>query len=165
MVTDPRKVLKDLFDPSSGSCKVTGSNLYIEDGSTVAKYECSYESQPAVLSRLMVEDPFNYDLIFVVSFIDEDAPDDSASGPINYNYLIGVQPVTIHKYGSDGAVTVNGDKLGYKAEQEIKRVIRENPYGSLRNVRGMRRNVERVGKDLIYGNIVPVLYSQYATRY
>ena len=165
MPTDPRKVIKDLFEPSSGGCKVTDANITIEDGVTVAKYECDYEYQPAIMKRLMLEDPHNYDLLFIVSFVDEPPPDDSASGPVNYNYLIGVQPVCIHKYGATGSITVNGDKLAYKAEQEIKRVIRENPYGSLRNTRGARKVVTRIGKDLVYGNTVHVLYKQYASRY
>ena len=165
MPTDPRLVIRQLFDPGV-DCKVTDSNLYIEDGSTVAKYEADYEYGELMLERLMLENPFNIDIIFIISLIGEDSPDSGPSGPICYNYIIGVQSVTIHKWDSDGAMTVDGIKLGQKAVDEVKRVIRENPYGSLRAVRGRTENVTRlIGSDLIFGDIVEVNYKQYATRY
>jgi hypothetical protein len=165
MPTDPRLVIKNLFEPSSGNYKVTGSNLLLEDGSTVAKHECDYEYNPAVMSRLMLENPHVIDLFFIIIFIDELAPDMTMSGPICYNYVIGVQAVTIYKYNSDRSVKVNGDKLARQAKEEIRRVIRENPYGSLRDVRGTRKVTARVGDSLIWGDIMEILYKQYTSTY
>jgi hypothetical protein len=113
----------------------------------------------------MLENPFNLDIIFIVSLIGEEPPDGGASGPICYNYVIGVQPVTIHKWDSDGDMIVDGIKLGQKAVDEVKRVIAENPYGSLRNIRGRTENVTRIGSDLIYGDVVEILYKQYIPGY
>jgi hypothetical protein len=153
-----------LFEPSISS-KVTDANILIEDGSTAALYESDYEGQPTLMSRLMLENPHNIDLFFIISLIAEEPPDQSSSGPVCYNYVIGVQSVTIHKYDSSGSLTVNGDKLARQAKEEIRRIIRENPYGSLRNVRGARSQRDRVGKDFIYGDVMEVLYKQYVSNY
>lgn len=165
MSTDPRLVIKDLFEPSSGGCKVTGGNLLEEDGVTQAKYEGDYEYNELLLQRLMIENPFNVDIAFIITLISEGEPDGSSSGPILYNHLLGIRPVTITKYNADGSMKVDGIKLSYAAIQEIKKVIRENPYGSIRTVRGRSRGVERVGIGLIHGDVVEVLYKQYASAY
>lgn len=164
MPTDPRLVIRVLFDPGV-ACKVTDANILEEDGATVATYESDYEYMPAMMKRLMLEDPHNIDLFFIVTFIAEEPPDMSASGPICYNYVLGVHSVTIHKYNADGTVKVNGDTLARQAKEEIRRIIRENPYGSLRNVRGTRRGGQRVGKDMVQGDVMEVLYKQYVSNY
>lgn len=164
MVTDPRLVIRVMFDPGVDN-KVTPGNLLEEDGVTQAKYEADYEYNEVLLQRMMLEAPLNIDLIFVITLITEGVPDGSSSGPVCYNHVLGIQPVTVYKYNVDGSVKVNGIKLSQAGIDEIKRVIRENPYGSIRRVTGRTRGVERVGNDLIHGDVVEVNYKQYASAY
>ena len=164
MVTDPRLVIRKLFDSSFVECKVTAANILLEDGVTPAKYEADYRYSEWMLRELMLLNPFLYDLIWVVTMIDDLTPDAGTSGVICYKNLIGLQSVTIDKFNADGSEKVDGIKLAEQAAEEVKRIIRENPYGSLRRIRGRDENVDVVG-DLIFGDRFEILYQQYATRY
>jgi hypothetical protein len=93
-------------------------------------------------------------------------PDDGGGGPVCYNKIVGIQPVTINKYNAgDGTLKVDGDKLQRAAKEVVRRVIRENPLGSLRKVRSDTRNTEQIGTALIYGDIMEIRYQQYASKY
>ena len=164
MADDPRLVIRVMFDPGVDN-KVIPANLLEEDGVTQAKYEADYEYNEVILQRMMLEAPLYIDVIFIITLISEGQPDAFSSGPVSYNHVLGIQPVTIHKYNTDGTMKVNGIKLSYAAVKEIKRVIRENPYGSIRTVQGREENVQRVGIGLIHGDIVEVNYKQYADSY
>jgi len=166
MVTDPRLVIRQLFDPAETDYAVTPGNLLLEDGTTRARHEATYEENPVELRRLLVTGiPAPLDLIFVVLYIGEESPDDYGGGPVCYNQVIGVQPVTIDKLNvGDASLKLDGDKLARAAKEEIRMVIRENPFGSIRNVRGTAENTERVGATLIWGDIVEVRYKEYASK-
>ena len=153
-----------MFDPGVDN-QVNPANLLEEDGVTQAKYEGDYAYNEVILQRMMLEAPLYIDLFFIVTLITEGTPDASSSGPICYNHVLGIQPVSIHKYNADGSMKVNGIKLSYAGVQEIKRVIRENPYGSIRTIQGREENTQRVGIGLIHGDIVEVNYKQYASAY
>jgi len=163
LVTDPRKVIKDLFNPGLGY-SVTPSDLTEENGD-YAKHEASYEQSENLIKKLMLENPFNLDIIFIIIFSGENLPDITPSGPIAYNFVIGVQPVTIDKWNSDGSMKVNGTKLNYAAQEVIKKVIRENPVGSMRQVGIRRKSIERVGSGLIYADVTEIEYKQDTTYY
>lgn len=165
VLEDPRLVIRQLFDPSEAEYAVTPSNLLEEDGVTQAKHEANYEYSELMIERLMLENPFHLDIIFIITLIGENPPDGGASGAVCYNHVLGIQPVTIDKFNIDGSVKIDGTELSYAAIQEIKKVIRENPYGSIRRVRGRLENVTRVGLNLIYGDVVEVEYKQYASPY
>lgn len=170
MPTDPRYVMRVMFDPGVGN-RVNPVNLLEEDAVTQAKYEADYEYNEVIMQRMMLEAPLFIDLIFVITLINEGSTDSSASGPINYNHVLGIQPVTITKYNADGSLKVDGIKLSYAAVTEIKKVIREYPYGSILSIQGIRsiqgrtRGVQRVGHSLIHGDVVEVLYTEYTSAY
>lgn len=163
VATDPKLVIKKLLDPSSGICKVQYSNLTREDDSN-AHFEASYKHSEAMLKRLMQKPPLFLDLIFIVSTPSEAQPYSGASGPVYYNYTINIQPVTINKYNADGSLKIDGQELNTSATAEIKKVIRENPLGSIRQVSGHIENVENPG-GLIFGDVTTVKYMQFASAY
>ncbi len=83
MPTDPRLVIRVMFDPGVDN-KVVPANLLEEDGITQAKYEADYEYNEVLLQRMMLENPLNIDVIFVITLITEGEPDGSSSGPVCY---------------------------------------------------------------------------------
>lgn len=167
MSTDPRLVVRRLFDPQlhHSTYAVTQGNLLWEDGVTYAKHESTYEEPPNMLRDLMFLPNHIIDLFFMILLLGEEPPDEYGSGPVCYNYVIGVQSVTINKLNSDGSVKINGVKLARAAKEEIRKVIRENPFSSLRNIRGTTRNTTMVSTQLIWGDIMEVIYKQYTPDY
>jgi hypothetical protein len=141
---------------------VTDSNLTREDGSH-AKYIAVYKWTEIMLRRLMLESPHYVDIVFVVGS-SEGPPFGGSTGPIYYNHRVTVQPVTMNKYNSDGSLKVDGQTLLAAATAEVKKVIRENPLGSLRDVGGRTEDVQR-GSGLIYGDTSEIEYKQFVSKY
>ena len=167
MPTDPRLTLRQYFDPSSGNCKIIGSNLLLEDGVTQANYEANYELSEADLEKIFKDAPdgLGIDLLFIIKKLSTELEAvQSPSGPIGYYYNIGIQPVAVDKW-SGTTKKVDGTKLLWKAISEIERIIRTYALGSMKVVRTGTPENEILGSTIIWGDTIEVRYLQYVTAW
>jgi len=164
VLTDVRLTLRNYFDPGTlanpnTGCKVTAANLTDSDGNPL-KYESSYEKQIIPLKTLFHE--LGVNLIFVISDMGED-PVKSSSGNIGTAYKVGVFPVILDKWSSDGSVSTCATVALHLAEQEVKRVVNENCVGSYRRLNHVSNETERVNSSLLWGLGCEVTYIQWVS--
>ena len=150
-MSDPRASIKSLL-----VSKIVDANLTRNDGKTLLTWHSLYGPYTARLNRLFHDK--GLDLMFVIS----DA--EPASTRLGVSHL-GVYPVTpyaIDKYDSNGTQTITATLVLWKAVKELRRIFRENPWGSLRGLIEDRIEVHDFGDVQVWSKPCRIEYKTYS---
>lgn len=155
-MTEPRLTLKTWFNSGAGT-KVVAANMKRRDDAD-AKYEADYELSETDLKFLFETKAL--DVVFVVTTIRVE-PIVRGGLTFGYRHFLGVQPTTILKYNSGGALVVGPEMLD-KALEEVRRIVRTNTLsGSVITPEPERQETKRLGSTVLYGSTCSVRYEQY----
>jgi hypothetical protein len=164
-LTEPYSVILDLFDPrdDNSSFAVSKGNLRYDadaDGTddTHLVWDVAYTHSESLLRARLKDEPNDFLLVFSDPSTKKIPP---RGPPVAYEHSVTVEAVAIDQHSVTGfAVKVVG-----KAAQEIRRVIRVNPLGSMRTSEEERENPIRVGSQMVWSRPIEILYTQYVTFY
>ncbi len=119
MVDDSRQTTKVYLEANDVPANVTK-----DDDVTPALYHVQYERPPYPLTRLFF-DPKHLDGLFTIGTPSSDALNDWKHEAYAYRENVPIEIDAVTKWG------MNGDKLRWKLELELRRIVENNPLGSL----------------------------------
>jgi hypothetical protein len=125
MIEDPRSKTKYYLEYYDAPANITK-----DDGTTQASYIYQFEKPPYPLKRVFF-DPKNKDGIYTIGTPDSDAVLDWKHEAYAYDEKV---PITIDAVTKHG---INGDRLRWKMEAELRRIVETYPLGSIRSLTHM----------------------------
>ena len=136
--TDPRKVMLDfLLDATTG---LSNAALTKDDDSTQVAFDVMYAYPDYPLTREFRAAANPVDLLFLV-----DTPTVRTAG-VKVRYIESI-PVTVACIDKTG---ITGTKLRWKAEKELRRVIKAFPLGSFHSMDRSEPSDERLGSTIVH---------------
>ena len=139
---------------------ITDANLTNEAGSTIKKLIMYAEPLEELRATLLDE---GVDGIFAVGVPIVEPKMDHDQTPYRYVFHVPVSVWCITKYDGAGNITIQGTNLKWKMENELRRVVQENPIGSQYAVERVRNTDVRLGGEVLYGNEVTISFTRSPT--
>lgn len=144
-VQDPRQRTKVWLDNY-----LVAGNLTKNDNTTNASYITCWADPPYPISKVFQTK--GVDLVYTV------ATPNTEALPLSIGYLENM-PISIYTIDK---TDISGDKLRWKAEEELRRIAQEYPLGSLRNLDRMSDNKKSLGSTTLYSVTYNLKYKRYA---
>ena len=126
-------------------------NITLDNGETQATVLVCYANPPYPLTRLFSVDGKNVDVMITVDTPESKPMLDVAKYTIGYIEHI---PVTINCVDKTGITATN---LRWKAETELRRIVEEHPFGSLRIWSVMKPQDVRLEGSMVIHRVTYVL--------
>lgn len=151
MATDPRTSIKTLL-----AAQIVAANLTEDDDATQLSWVSMFAPYHIPLTRVFHDKAV--DLIFTI----EDTH--SASTTLGVSHL-GRFKVTAHaidKYNTSGTQIITATLVLWKATKELRRVFKENPWGSLRSLTEDHIEVVELGDMKVWSKPHEIEYKTYS---
>jgi hypothetical protein len=131
-VNDPRYQLKILLDAN-----LSAANMKEYDGSTSATYITCWANPPYPLKRVF--DSKGVDLVYSIGIGDSKALPGHNKTPFGYSEKVPIEVGAVDK------TTVHGENMMWQGVQEVRRITKENPLGSIRGLEVMKSTTKQLG--------------------
>ncbi len=138
--------------------ELSASALTKDDNTTNARYEPLVVNPPYVTAKDMLLTK-GYDLLFTVADLRAENKRILQNIPLVEDGRYLIKTWTIEKKNSSGTVIIDGLKLKQKADDEVKRVFKENPYdasGNEQSVVGWENADKMVNGMWVYSTVFTV---------
>jgi len=125
-------------------------DAYLDEEELGVTFITCWANPPYPLKRVFVTK--GVDLVFCIG------TPDSVALPVGVGYIENV-PITIFAIDK---TSVMGNKLRWKAEAELRRIVETYPLGSLRTLTRMRDNEQNLGSTTLYSVTDDLRYKRYS---
>jgi len=142
---DPRQRGKTWMDTYLDADALTEN-----DDSTPVTFITCWANPPYPISKVLLSK--GVDLVYTV------AVPDTEPLPLGVGYIENT-PIAIYTVDK---TNILGEKLRWKAENELRRIAREHPLGSLRTVSRVREATQNLGSTTLYSVTLNLRYKRYA---
>ena len=136
MAIDARKKVKDYLES-----RIAPGNLTEDDGATLATFIVCFGHPNYSLMRVFIDK--EVDLIFILNKPESEPLFSGSPNPCGYRENVPIITACIDKIG------ITAEKLNWKAESELRRVVETWEIGSHCEFKRMRETTERIGKTTV----------------
>lgn len=150
-MTDPRSSIKTLLDAELSSVDLTW-----DDDFTVLTWHVMYEPTILGLDRFFLDKQL--DLIFTIS---DSVSTETVLG-VSHRGHYRVTPFAIDKYDVNADKIITASLVLWKAVEELRRVFKENPWGSMRSLIEDKVEVHDFGDVQVWSKPCTVEYKTYS---
>jgi hypothetical protein len=151
-VNDPRRQARILLD-----AKLVAANLLENDGATPASYITCWNPVPYPIVKVLASAEKNVDLVFAIGIGDQKSLVGHNKIPYGYNEKVPIEVSAINKLG------IAGDNLMWQGIQELRRIVRENPLGSVRDLEVMQSTTKDLGSETLFSTKCVLDYTRDVT--
>lgn len=137
MVDDPRYRTKDYLETY-----LTAGNLTKDDDATNVSFIVAFGEPDYPITKVFLTK--GVDLVFSIGDPESTPLMDYDRSAYGYSEKVPITVTAIDKTG------ITGEKLRWKAEAELRRVVEVNPTGSQRSLEAMRPNEVKLGSTTLY---------------
>jgi len=133
------------------------ANLTKDNGETQVTFITCFSNPPYPIFRLFSYAEKEIDLVFAIGDPETTPLMGHDQKPYGYEEKIPICIFCVDKPG------ITGTKLRWKAEAELRRILENYPYGSLRQLERVRDNDQNLGSTTLYSRELILRYKRSTT--
>lgn len=135
---------------------LSAANLTKDDGGTLSSYITQFAYPDYPMTRLF-KGTKNLDLVFSIQKSDAEPLMDSAHSIYGYEESLPIEISAVDKYD------ITAVNLVWKAEQELRRITKTYPLGSVRSIERIKENSVNLGSTTLYSATINIRYKRGVT--